>query len=61
VRGGERVELGLVFLRPGGDPGVADPDAVIKGRRGGHGTIVPDTVPVSGLRHAVPGLVSGTG
>ena len=53
MRRGERVELGLVFLRPGGDPGAADPDAVIKGGRGGHGTDRP------GSRGAARG--SGTG
>jgi len=37
VRRGERVELGLVFLRPGGHPGAADPDPVVVGERGGHG------------------------
>ena len=41
VRRGQRVELGLVFLGPGGDPGVADADAVVVGGRGGHGADRP--------------------
>jgi len=41
VRRGKRVELGLVFLGPGGDPGVADADAVVVGGRGGHGADRP--------------------
>ena len=46
-----------MVLGPGGDPGVADPDAVVVVGRGGHVPIVPDTVPIAAARHAVPGLV----
>jgi hypothetical protein len=47
VRRGERVELGLVLLGPGGDPGVADPDAVVVGGRGGHGADRPGYRPAT--------------
>ena len=48
VRLGERVELGLVFLGPGGDPGVADADAVVVGGHGGHGADRPAYRPATG-------------
>ena len=47
MRRGERVELGLVFLGPGGDPGIADADAVVVGGRGGHGADRPGYRPDS--------------
>jgi hypothetical protein len=38
VGGGERVELGLVVLDPGGDAGVSDADSVVVDVGGGHGS-----------------------
>ena len=49
VRRGERVELGLVFLRPGGDPGVADAGAVAAGGHGSHGADRPGYRPGTGV------------
>ena len=60
VRGGQGVELHLVVLRPGADPRVADPDAVVEAGGNAHHLIVSHTVPEPARRHAVPGLVSGT-
>ena len=60
VRGGQRVQLRLVVLGAGADPGVADPDAVIEDGRGAHELIVSVPVPEPAQRHAVAGLVCGT-
>jgi hypothetical protein len=43
VRGGERVELGLVLLGASGDPGLAAPHAVVIHGHGRHRPIVPQT------------------
>ncbi len=59
VRRGERVELGLVFLRPGGDPGVADADAVVVRGPGGHDANRPGNSP--GTRAATRGSGTGSG
>jgi hypothetical protein len=40
VRGGQGIELGLVVQRPGADPGVADPEAVVEDGRDAYGPII---------------------
>jgi hypothetical protein len=45
-----------VVLRPGADPGIADPDTVVEPWREAHDPIVPDPVPEPPQRHAVPVL-----